>query len=307
MILTKKPMKILSLFSPVTGILTLCCFALLYIPLSMIMIIIFAATYLVPHRQLRLRLQYYCMPLFSFAWHCFYGVAKVFRLWRWQPPTQPELKRDGWYLVICNHSSWLDILIAGIFFGYKIAPLKFFLKKELSWSLPLGGQLCYLAGFPFLSRNANKRGKRSSRDKMPSDVQTAKEVCSNLAENPSTLIIFPEGTRYSSEKNQKQRAPYKSLLKPKSVGIATVVNEMHHKLDGIIDLTLKYTPNNTSLWSFLCGKLKKIDVHYRVIPITPDLIGQYRNDKDYRKRLQSWLNERWSEKDLLMQEMTNDS
>ena len=104
----------------------------------------------------------------------------------------------------------------------------------------------------------------------------------------------------------------------------SVVSQLGASLDYDITYTKKASPSyNTST-----GALTTTDTSYSItVPIsfirseeetgqemrqarlyiTPDLIGQYRNDKDYRKRLQSWLNERWSEKDQLMQEMTHDS
>ena len=40
---------------------------------------------------------------------------------------EPELSRDRWYLVICNHQSWTDILILQRILNRKIPLLKFFI------------------------------------------------------------------------------------------------------------------------------------------------------------------------------------
>lgn len=284
------------------GTLTGCLFILIYFLYSIIMLISFTIACMIPFTALRLRAQHRCMSLYSLAWASFYIVSRIFKLWQWTPPKEPKLEKDGWYLVIANHSSWLDILIAGIFFRFKIPALKFFLKKELRWGLPLAGLACQLAGFPFLDRSSSKRSK----NKTPKDIQTAQNTCHNLLKNPSTLILFPEGTRFNQDKQLSQKSPYQHLLKPKSAGIATVINEMHHRLEGIIDLTLNYNPDNISIWDFLSGKLSSIEINYRVIPITPDLLGDYRSDRNYRRRLQAWLNDCWDQKDHLLKGMSDE-
>ena len=290
-----------------SGIITALLFLIVYITLSITMVICFGIVQLIPFRKTRSYTQHLCMFLFPFSWRCLYVICQAFKLWRWHPPQQAQLKPNGWYLVIANHSSWLDILIAGIFFSFKIPALKFFLKKELRWGLPISGIACHLAGFPFLDRKQTKRSKnKRSREKTPKDIQTAQNTCHKLLENPSTLIIFPEGTRFSCDKQQLQKSPYSRLLKPKSTGIGTIINEMHTKLDGIIDLTLDYTPEKVSVWGFLCGKLKYINISYRVIPITSELLGEYSTDREYRRRLQAWLNEVWAKKDATLKGWRNE-
>ena len=81
---------------------------------------------------------------------------------------------------------------------------------------------------------------------------------------------------------------------------------MHDRLEGIIDLTLNYNPDNISTWGFLSGKLSSIELNYRVIPITPDLLGDYRSNRDYRRRLQAWLNDCWEQKDHILEGMSDE-
>ena len=44
-----------------------------------------------------------------------------------------NLDPNGWYMVVANHQSWVDILVLQKVFHRKIPFLKFFLKKELFW------------------------------------------------------------------------------------------------------------------------------------------------------------------------------
>ena len=83
--------------------------------------------------------------------------------------------------------------------------------------------------------------------------------------------------------------------------IGPIINEMGDKLSGIIDLTISYAPNHCSLKNFFTGKVTKVRIDYDVIPLTPDLLGDFENDRAYRKHLQAWLNDRWAQKDQLLQ------
>src|SRR3990167_9359239 len=55
-----------------------------------------------------------------------------------------ELKRDGWYMVVSNHQTWVDILIVSLALHRRVPTLKFFMKKELLWSLPFAGLAAYI-------------------------------------------------------------------------------------------------------------------------------------------------------------------
>src|SRR5690606_20902349 len=49
----------------------------------------------------------------------------------WQVSGLEGLRRDAWYLVTCNHQSWVDIVVIQRVLNRRIPMLKFFLKKEL--------------------------------------------------------------------------------------------------------------------------------------------------------------------------------
>ncbi len=71
---------------------------------------------------------------------------------KWEVTGRDQLVLKEWYLLISNHQSWADILILQYIFSNKIPPLKFFLKKELLWTLPIASWACWLLDFPFMHR-----------------------------------------------------------------------------------------------------------------------------------------------------------
>ena len=168
--------------------------------------------------------------------------------------------------------------------------LKFFMKKELLWALPIAGWACYFLGYPFMTRELKTK-----------DIETTRKACAKFKEFPTTVMNFVEGTRFTEKKHQNQASPYQHLLKPRATGLAVVLQELHPQLKGIINVSLQYTPSGLSLWEMLSGKIQTIDLHYELLPITPDLIGDPYQDRLFRKSFQLWLNNLWKEKDRRLQ------
>ena len=56
----------------------------------------------------------------------------------WDVEGNTGLARRGWYLVVSNHQSWVDILVLQKVFNRRIPFLKFFVKRELIWVPILG-------------------------------------------------------------------------------------------------------------------------------------------------------------------------
>lgn len=210
-----------------------------------------------------------------------------------------ELDPNGWYVLIANHRSWLDILILGRAFTGKIPIIKFFMKKELLWGLPVAGLACYVLGYPFLVRHT-----RSDIRKNPSlkgkDIETTKKACQKFKDFPTTVMNFVEGTRFSTDKRDATRSPYRHLLKPKSGGTALVLEQMSDKLTAIIDVTIMYSEPNPTFWQCVRGDIRRITVHYELLPIEEKLLGDYYEDREFRKRFQPWLNDLWERKDALI-------
>jgi len=75
-----------------------------------------------------------------------------------------DLDEKGWYLIISNHQSWVDIPVLQYVFYHKIPFLKFFLKKELIW-VPFLGQAWWALDFPFMKRYSPSYLKKNPKKK----------------------------------------------------------------------------------------------------------------------------------------------
>ena len=212
-----------------------------------------------------------------------------------------ELNPKGWYLVLPNHQSWADIIILGNAFNRKIPLLKFFIKKELLW-IPVLGLICRTLHFPVMGRYSKDYLKKHPEMK-GKDVETTRKACEKFKTIPTSIINFCEGTRFTKKKHLNQHSPFKFLLKPKAGGIAFVLATMGDYLHQLLDVTIVYPSDKASAWQFLCGTMKCITVKTRLLPIQPELLGNYENDLKFRQTFQKWLNELWYEKDNLILRM----
>src|SRR5579863_4348225 len=70
---------------------------------------------------------------------------------RWVVDGLQNLSRGGWYLVLSNHQSWVDIPVLQRTFNRRIPFLKFFLKQQLKW-VPVLGLAWWAPDFPFMQR-----------------------------------------------------------------------------------------------------------------------------------------------------------
>lgn len=214
-----------------------------------------------------------------------------------------ELDRKGWYLVISNHQSWVDIPILQKVFYHKIPFLKFFLKKELIW-VPVLGQAWWALDFPFMKRYSPAFLKKKPHLK-GKDIEITRKACGKFKDMPVSVMNFIEGTRFREEKHERQKSPYKNLLRPKAGGIGFVLSTMGEQLDYILDVTISYPNGAQEFWAFMCGRIKKVVVKVEKIPITDEILGDYTEDKEYRIRFQKWLNTIWTRKDEYLEALKN--
>lgn len=220
----------------------------------------------------------------------------------WDIQEGGDLDSKKWYVLIANHQVAMDILVLGLVFNRKLPVAKFFMKKELLWSLPLLGLACWVIGYPFMRRHTHKQIQKAPELKFQ-DIETAKKVSQKFKLYPTTIINFVEGTRFTQAKREDQHSPCQHLLKPKAGGLALVINELSDRLSGILNVTIHYSRERVSLLNFFFGKACKVTVRYEVLPLTPALIGDYYGDRDFSRSFQHWLNHIWEQKDLLLQEM----
>ena len=217
---------------------------------------------------------------------------------KWDVQGLESLKKDGWYMVVANHQSWLDILVLQKIFHGKIPFLKFFLKKELIW-IPFLGLAWWALDFPFM-----KRYKKSFIKKHPhlkgADLKITQKACEKFKTIPVSVMNFIEGTRFTPEKHQQQLSPYTHLLKPKAGGIAFVLEAMGKQMDQMLNVTIVYPGCTRNFWEFLCGKVEQVVVRVESLPISEELMGDYFKDKKFRVIFQNYLNSIWVEKDKLI-------
>jgi hypothetical protein len=120
------------------------------------------------------------------------------------------------------------------------------------------------------------------------------------------LINFLEGTRFCEAKKKRQQSPFNHLLKPHAGGAAVVMHELADTLLGVVNVVVCYPGKTPSFWEFACGRFEKIVVRYEVLPITPDLIGNYYSDRNFRAHIQQWLNAIWKKNDAVIQKILSD-
>lgn len=211
------------------------------------------------------------------------------------------LRPSKWYLVVANHQSWVDILVLQRIFYRKIPFLKFFIKRELIW-LPVLGQAWWAMDFPFVKRYS-KNSLRRKPHLRGKDLEMTRKACEKFKKIPISIMNFVEGTRCTDEKHRRQQSPYSHLLRPRAGGIAFVLGSMGEQIHRILDVTIVYPDGVSSFWALLCGKIRNIKVRVKSMPVAPELLGDYANDRQFRSGLQNWLNNIWAEKDRDIDEM----
>ncbi len=221
---------------------------------------------------------------------------------QWDVIQPDDLSPDAWYLVTCNHRSWVDIVVVQWLFNRRIPILKFFLKKELFWVPVLG--LCWWAlEFPFM-----KRYPRTVLEQRPElrgrDLDTTRRACARFRESPVSVLNFLEGTRFSSDKARRQQSPYAHLLLPRAGGVAQVVSSLGDTLRAWLDVTIVYPDGTPTFWDLISGRIRRIAVHVDEVRMDSSWAGRdYDSDASYRASLQAFVRELWERKDARIASM----
>ncbi len=208
------------------------------------------------------------------------------------------------YLVLCNHQSWVDVLLLFNTLNDKAPFLRFFLKKELIW-VPIVGVMCCAMDFPFMRRYSAAKLARNPQ-LIASDLKAVQQACEKYKCDPVALVNFVEGTRYTVAKAKQTKTPYQYLLKPKYGGLATALNAMGEQFAGVIDVTIVYQPGVRQIaWSWLCGQQTQARIHVRVLPLPSELLVLQREDARAKQCLKHWLDQIWIEKDKRIHDTIN--
>ena len=206
------------------------------------------------------------------------------------------LQPEGHYLVLANHQSWVDILVLQKVFNRRVPFMRFFLKQQLIW-VPVLGLAWWALDFPFMGRYTHRQiaknpelGKR--------DMAATRRACEKFRSIPVSVMNFVEGTRFTPEKHAAQSSPFRHLLKPKSGGVAYVIDAMGDSLQSILDVAIVYPAGIPTMLDLIAGRIPEIRVSVREREIPASLIaGDYQDDRAFRARFQQWLNGVWDEKD----------
>ncbi|CAH9064475.1 putative acyltransferase YihG [Pseudoalteromonas holothuriae] len=204
------------------------------------------------------------------------------------------VKQQGWYLLVSNHISWLDIVVLSA--AEALPAPKFFLKDELKY-IPFIGTGAWAMGMPFM-----KRASKSQVAKNPKlkglDVERTQHSCRNFRQHPTTVINFAEGTRFTQTKQKQQGGGYNHLLKPKAGGTAFALEVLAQQLDGLLNCTLMYQAKSQHICgSFMLGQLQSVNVEVELLAIAQVPQGSYQGDNSYRTHFQNYLNQLWQNKD----------
>lgn len=111
---------------------------------------------------------------------CFWGAfyTWIVPMWRIKVLNRKKIRRNSTYVVVSNHQSQLDILVAfNLFFHYKwVSKAEIFKMPLIGWNMSLNRYIKL------------KRGDRES-------IKQMLEDCEKTIAEGSSVYFFPEGTR----------------------------------------------------------------------------------------------------------------
>jgi 1-acyl-sn-glycerol-3-phosphate acyltransferase len=215
---------------------------------------------------------------------------------RWTIEGVDGLRHDGWYLVVSNHQSWVDIPVLQHVLNRRVPFLKFFLKQQLIW-VPVLGLAWWALDFPFMRRYPRELLERRP-ELRGRDLEATRKACAKFAQLPVSVTNFLEGTRLTPDKHARQQSPFRHLLRPRAGGVAFVLGAMGDTLRAMVDVTIVYPGGRPTMVDLLAGRIAHIVVQVRERPIPAGFAGgDYENDAAFRERIQAWINAVWEDKD----------
>ncbi len=219
----------------------------------------------------------------------------------WDVQGLENVEYRGWYMVCCNHQTWVDIFALQHLFNRRIPLLKFFLKHELIY-VPVMGLAWWALDFPFMRRHSEQY-LRKHPEKRLEDLETTRRACRKFARLPTSVMNFVEGTRFTKEKHAAQRSPYRHLLKPKAGALALALNALGDRFDSMIDVTIVYPDGAPTFAEFLRGEVERVVVRIERREIPAEFFAPDAAESKGRKLVQAWLHELWEHKDRQIDEL----
>ncbi|MCW5579865.1 MAG: acyltransferase, partial [Luteimonas sp.] len=109
-------------------------------------------------------------------------------------------------------------------------------------------------------------------------------------------------------KHARQGSPYHHLLKPKSGGVAYVLEAMGEGLHGVVDVTIGYPGGIPTLVDLMAGRVRDVHVSVRQRPLPLEILeGGDGDERARRARFQQWINALWQEKDATLSRVLDGS
>jgi 1-acyl-sn-glycerol-3-phosphate acyltransferase len=206
------------------------------------------------------------------------------------------LRRDGRYLVLCNHRSWVDIPVLQRAFNRRIPFMRFFLKSQLIW-VPVLGLAWWALDFPFMKRFSREQLARRP-ELRGRDLEATRRACERFRGIPVAIVNFVEGTRFTEAKRVHQEAPHTHLLRPRAGGVGFVLQAIGTDIDAILDVTIDYRPEAPTMADLLRDRIESVHLTVREIPVPAEFAGtDIEGDPGRRLRFRQWLNALWTDKD----------
>lgn len=203
------------------------------------------------------------------------------------------------HILISNHLTYLDwIYLASLSIILAKEECLLYVAKAQIGRLPILGWAMNVLSYIFLERDWKK--DQSVMHKHLKRIITP--------HNPTFIAIFPEGTLFSKE-TQEKSIQYslknelfipKNVLTPRSLGIRSMVSLHGSSLDGILNVTIGLLPCDSKypsdIYSFRNFSLylsapREIWMHLSYIPIK-----EIPNSEDHEK-FSRWMNEIFRQKD----------
>jgi 1-acyl-sn-glycerol-3-phosphate acyltransferase len=222
---------------------------------------------------------------------------------KWDIEGVDDLHRDGHFLVISNHISWVDIFALFRAMQGKLPFPRFFLKQQLIW-FPIAGQACWALEFPFMRRYSPEYLERHP-EKRGRDLETTRIACERYRTIPVSILNFVEGTRFTREKHAEQKSPYRHLLRPRIGGVGFVLAALGDQLEAMYDVTIVYPHPEVTMWEFASNRIERIVIRARRIEIPSEFCDPAVTEPGpARERFKQWMEGVWRDKDALIDSLT---
>lgn len=286
----------LSISAQARGTLAVLLIALNTVAWSSLLLALAVVKLLLPVAWIRRRIDP-VLNMIATAWiGCNGAILRVSGPRRWDVRGNDGLLRHGWYLVVCNHQSWADIFVLQQVLSGRVPMLKFFLKQQLIY-VPVIGLAWWALDFPFMRRHGKTALARNPALRHQ-DRDATRRACDRFRLVPTSVMSFPEGTRFTPAKHAVQSAPYRHLLRPRAGALAMSIAAMGQQFQSMLDVTVVYPGGAPTFWEFVCGRGEQAIVRVSEVPIPTDFrAGDYAADNAFRQRFHAWLEALWRAKD----------